>query len=550
MLRARPRSVLVTIVLVCTIFWVALFSKEDRSYDHILQVKFAALQDKLEMSETLNKEKDHNLNVIRNQFNYFLRTVSQNSTINRSLSDLMSQELQELFHGSHSQNSTDGNQQATSLHLPSIFTYLPHLTGHSESLKPKYYLSKNRYGASIVIGIPTIKREKISYLSSTLKSLVDGLSAVERKDCLIIVFVAEPYNEEFVESIGRQVQTSFPKHVESGLIEVISPSAEFYPNLDDIPLTYGDTPERVKWRTKQNLDFSFLMLYARTRGIYYVQLEDDVLAKPGYLTIMKTYAQQQSQKDWILLEFSSLGFIGKMFKSSNLPIVVEFFLMFYKDKPIDWLLDYLLAVKVCNPEKDLKHCNRMKQEVRVRFKPSLFQHIGMQSSLKGKVQKLKDRDFGKHMLFRVHVNPPAEIKTSLTTYLKFNINKAYIGQDIFWALAPKLDDYIEIILKTPVALDEILFRSGKADHREDKFYNASLQVIPLNYNDPLKSRTKKTKDGYYQLGEFDKEGFVHVKLEPDVGKISKVRIQVHTASENWVIVSEIYLKQRVAKHKL
>lgn len=41
-----------------------------------------------------------------------------------------------------------------------------------------------------------------------------------------------------------------------------------------------------------------------------------------------------------------------MFKSSKLPIVVEFFLMFFKDKPIDWLLDYLLAVKVCNPEKD------------------------------------------------------------------------------------------------------------------------------------------------------------------------------------------------------
>lgn len=26
--------------------------------------------------------------------------------------------------------------------------------------------------------------------------------------------------------------------------------------------------------------------------------------------------------------------------------------MFYKDKPIDWLLDHLLWVKVCNPEKD------------------------------------------------------------------------------------------------------------------------------------------------------------------------------------------------------
>jgi hypothetical protein len=43
---------------------------------------------------------------------------------------------------------------------------------------------------------------------------------------------------------------------------------------------------------------------------------------------------------------------GKLFKSSDLPLVVEFFLMFYKDKPIDWLLDHLLFVKTCNPEKD------------------------------------------------------------------------------------------------------------------------------------------------------------------------------------------------------
>lgn len=43
---------------------------------------------------------------------------------------------------------------------------------------------------------------------------------------------------------------------------------------------------------------------------------------------------------------------GKLFKSEDLPLIVEFFLMFYKDKPIDWLIDHLLWVKVCNPEKD------------------------------------------------------------------------------------------------------------------------------------------------------------------------------------------------------
>ncbi len=47
-----------------------------------------------------------------------------------------------------------------------------------------------------------------------------------------------------------------------------------------------------------------------------------------------------------------LYFAGKLFKSSDIPQIVEFFLMFHKDKPIDWLLDHLLYVKVCNPEKD------------------------------------------------------------------------------------------------------------------------------------------------------------------------------------------------------
>ena len=38
---------------------------------------------------------------------------------------------------------------------------------------------------------------------------------------------------------------------------------------------------RSKWRTKQNIDFSYLMMYAQSRGRYYCQMEDDVIAKPG-----------------------------------------------------------------------------------------------------------------------------------------------------------------------------------------------------------------------------------------------------------------------------
>lgn len=45
-------------------------------------------------------------------------------------------------------------------------------------------------------------------------------------------------------------------------------------------------------------------------------------------------------------------FSGKLFRTSDLATLVEFILLFYKDKPVDWLLDHILWVKVCNPEKD------------------------------------------------------------------------------------------------------------------------------------------------------------------------------------------------------
>ena len=41
-----------------------------------------------------------------------------------------------------------------------------------------------------------------------------------------------------------------------------------------------------------------------------LQLEDDVITKPGYLNIMKDFVLSQKMKEWILLEFSHLGFIG------------------------------------------------------------------------------------------------------------------------------------------------------------------------------------------------------------------------------------------------
>lgn len=44
---------------------------------------------------------------------------------------------------------------------------------------------------SIVMGVPSVKREAHSYLSDTLSSLMSELSAAEKEDCVIVVLIAE-----------------------------------------------------------------------------------------------------------------------------------------------------------------------------------------------------------------------------------------------------------------------------------------------------------------------------------------------------------------------
>ncbi|KTF96909.1 hypothetical protein cypCar_00008626 [Cyprinus carpio] len=375
---------------------------------------------------------------------------------------------------------------------PNAYIYLPHLREHEDSLKPILHLGQRRTGVSLVLGVPTVHRQKQSYLVNTLQSLLFDLSTAERKDIVIVVFIAE------------SVQTNLPDAVSSGVIEVISPSTHYYPDLSNLKETFGDPRERVRWRTKQNLDYSFLMLYAQSKGTYYVQLEDDIVAKQGFFESMKKYIADVLSEEWLFLEFSQLGFIGKLFRTSDLPMIVEFFLMFHKEKPIDWLLDHILWVKVCNPEKDSKHCDNEKARLKKTYKPSLFQHVGLHSSLPGKIQNLKDKDFGNQVLFKGHDNPPAELRSSLEKYMSHTLERAYSGVDFFWGLTPKRGDYILITFTTPQAVKGYLFRSGN---------------IETN-------------------GSF-KNGVAEGEVDGALGEIAAMRLLVHSDSDVWVLLSEV-----------
>ncbi|XP_057204834.1 alpha-1,3-mannosyl-glycoprotein 4-beta-N-acetylglucosaminyltransferase B isoform X3 [Triplophysa rosa] len=175
----------------------------------------------------------------------------------------------------------------------------------------------------------------------------------------------------------------------------------------------------------------------------------------------------------VIVHGSGLLVSGKMFKSLDLPLIVEFILMFYKDKPIDWLLDHIMWVKVCNPEKDA------------------------------------DKDFGKQTLHKGHANPLAEVTTSLKTYQHFTLEKAYLGEDFFWAFTPVAGDFIRIRFFTPVRVERYFFRSGNIEHPGDKLFNTTVEVLPF---DNFQSEKEALKEGREKTPKYQRteDGFIRI----------------------------------------
>ncbi|XP_012884957.1 PREDICTED: alpha-1,3-mannosyl-glycoprotein 4-beta-N-acetylglucosaminyltransferase-like protein MGAT4D [Dipodomys ordii] len=262
--------------------------------------------------------------------------------------------------------------------------FLPYLRKFGR-LYPNVVIGKGKKGVSFALGIPTVSRGNHSYLTYTLTSLVSRMTTVEAEDAVVIVSIADN-NEDYLNSVVKMIKKKFSWYVQMGSIEVITIPTFFYPNL---VLSNETVTGSESLYTKQVLDFCILMLYAQPKAMYYLQLEDDIIAKRMFFKEMANYVHNIAPNNWFFIEFTVIGFIGKLFRSEDLPGFVRFFLMFYQDKPIDLLLEDMFYVKVCETKEPYEDCKQRQHKVRIRYKPSLFQHVGIQSSFPGRRQLLK-----------------------------------------------------------------------------------------------------------------------------------------------------------------
>lgn len=90
----------------------------------------------------------------------------------------------------------------------------------------------------------------------------------------------------------------------------------------------------------------------------------------------------------------------------------------------------------------------------------------------------QDKDFGKQTLHKGHANPLAEVTTSLKTYQHFTLEKAYLGEDFFWAFTPVAGDFIRIRFFTPVRIERWVPQKDRVVVLKPQDGQGVTQMIP------------------------------------------------------------------------
>lgn len=383
----------------------------------------------------------------------------------------------------------------------------------------------------LVIGISTVRRQNAMYLEQTLSSILEHTTPTERSTLRVVILIAD-ITETDRAIVKTRLSSKFKEYFSSGVFEAISAPLLFYPPLEDLPQTFGDSRDRVKWRAKQVVDYAFLFTYCHGLSKYYLQLEDDVLSTPNFIFAIKEFIELHEDKEWTSLEFSPLGY-GKLYKSSDLLRLAQFSLMFYDQQPIDYLYKYFNNLQA-------------QQEVYLRS-PSIFRHIGIHSSLDNKEQRAVDTFFEEDILkYSDCDNPPAVLLTNMERFSMYAPKLPYTSEPgYFWAKSPTFGQWFMIDFEEPQFLSRIVVETGSDSHPQDILQSGDLEVGGLTL--PGKEGSVKCKDlqtvGSFTMGVVDISDLDDIKQF----RVKCVVVRVTEDQIQWLLIREIAIWTRHQK---
>ena len=321
----------------------------------------------------------------------------------------------------------------------------------------------------------------------------------------------------------RNISNGFKTYVDNGLLHVIFAPKEYYPRLTNLKEKFGDSKERIFWRSKLVIDFSFLMCYCKDLSQYYLHLEDDVIPAASFYPKLKDFIASQ-RKQWTILDVALQGAIAKVYQSTDLERLATFLYLMHDEMPVDWLI---------GKWRNIKHIPNI-------FAPaSFFQHVGNRSSLlENNVSHLfKERYFDKYDHKYKGLNPVAVVSASMQYANTTNPELAYDkGLGYFWVKEIKKGDFIDIEFISPTEVRKVFVDTGANFAARDQLKHGILQASFQSKTIEVKSRPGVCKNfetiGYFQRGK------VEVFVEGN-RKVNCLRILVTRGQDEWLLVREI-----------
>ncbi|XP_065448386.1 alpha-1,6-mannosyl-glycoprotein 4-beta-N-acetylglucosaminyltransferase-like isoform X2 [Chrysemys picta bellii] len=383
-----------------------------------------------------------------------------------------------------------------------------YLAGHAPSRK-KF----------LTVGLSSIKRKRGNYLLDTLKSIFKQSTQEELEEMVVVVHLADP-DSEWNTQVVTDITARFTPHLLRGQLLVIHAPPECYPPLEGLKRNYNDAENRVQFRSKQNVDYAYLLSFAANLSSYYLMIEDDVQCSKSFFTAIRKAVASREGSYWVTLEFSKLGYIGKLYHSSDLPQLSQFLLLFYQEMPCDWLLGHFRLL--------------LTQKEVIRFKPSLFQHIGLYSSFQGAVNRLKDNDFEADSL-DLPDNPPAVMFTDIDTFENYLPSKAYgTMPEYFWGKAPSAGSHFTIVFHQPAHISRLQIHTGSEERHTDYLHSGAVELGSQRQGKG-KGCSTYTHVGVFEKGHFERSG-----LENSTAAAPEcVRILVTESQREWLIIRSI-----------
>ena len=238
-------------------------------------------------------------------------------------------------------------------------------------IKP-FLLLRRQY--KYVIGIPTARRS-YDLLNATLQSVFKCLENTSQT-YIVIVQICDT-EMHTIEDTVDMLRKEFSLQIRMGKIEVITVHPSWYKAIG-VHQHIGNNS--VLWEMKLVGDFTYLMVLSTTRGQYYLHLEDDISASLNFLQTIDNFVEEVQSELWISLEFSSVGLLGNLWRTSDLAELVAFLLTLNTGKPIHHLYtDYIGYIyPACDPHHVHGQCLQELGMTRILHRPSLFMQKGDQ----------------------------------------------------------------------------------------------------------------------------------------------------------------------------